>query len=224
MAHAVLLDLDGTLVDTAYLHVLAWQRAFRASGCDVPAARIHRAVGMGADRLVPALVGDDADRRLGDAVRAAWRRELDPLLDTVRPLPGARALLDRLAADGVRVGIASSAPADHLERYLALLGRPDLAGAATTGDDVDASKPAPDIVAGALARAGGAPGVLVGDATWDCLAAGRLGLPTVGVTLGGYARAELAAAGAVAVVDRLEELVDGAVDLAALAAAAAPSA
>jgi beta-phosphoglucomutase-like phosphatase (HAD superfamily) len=95
---ALLLDLDGTLGDTAYLHVVAWQRALTANGFHVPAYRIHRLIGMGGDQFVPALLGDEAEDARGDALRAGWQEQYEPLLGEARALPGASELIER--ADG----------------------------------------------------------------------------------------------------------------------------
>src|SRR3712207_3996434 len=137
------LDVDGTLVDTNYQHALAWYRAFRSLGRTYPVWRIHRLIGMGGDRLVAALGGDDVEERIGDAARDRWTEEFDRLIDEVSPLPGAREMVGELAARGHRVVLASSGKGKHVEHFLDLLGVRDLAEAWTTSDDVESSKPAP---------------------------------------------------------------------------------
>jgi HAD superfamily hydrolase (TIGR01549 family) len=210
---ALLLDIDGTLVDTAYLHALAWQRALSSHHFVVPAYRIHRLIGMGGDQFVSALLGDDVEREQGDALRAAWEEQFEPMRAEVRALPGAAELIVRARDTGWRVVFASSSPADYLEQYLELLGASDLRDWATTSDDVAATKPAPDLIEVALDIAGTRQAVLVGDATHDVRAAARAGIPTVCVLTGGYGAAELREAGALEVLptpgdvsERLAEL------------------
>ena len=203
---ALLLDLDGTLVDSAYLHTLAWKRALSACGFDVPAWRIHRLIGMGGDQFVAALLGERAERDHGDELRSAWEEQYESLRPEVRALPGAARLVSAAGEAGWHVVFASSAPAQHLEQYLGLLGASALRDRATTSDDVDHTKPEPDLIEVALARAGTARGVLVGDSTHDVRAGERAGVRTVCLLTGGYGAAELRAAGAAAVYDTPREL------------------
>ena len=145
-AGAMLLDLDGTLVDTNYHHGIAWYRAFRAHGIVLPLWQIHRHVGMGGDLLVPALVGEERDARDGDSLRTAHGEQYDRLVDEVEPLEGAHDLLATLAERGHELVLASSSQGKYLDRYLDLLDAHELIDAATTSDDVETSKPAPDLV------------------------------------------------------------------------------
>ena len=202
-----LLDLDGTLVDSSYFHAVAWFRAFRAHDLTLPTWRIHRHVGMGGDQLVPALAGDDVEREQGESLRAAWSREWQPLRTEVQPLEGARELLVELRRRGHTVVLASSAQRDDLEHYVRLIDAAELVQASTTADDVDATKPHPDILEAALARvdASGAA-VMVGDSPWDCRAATRIGLPSLGLLTGGFSAAELEEAGAAATFASLVDL------------------
>jgi len=203
----VILDIDGTLVDTNYQHTLAWQRALREHGELVPAWTIHRHIGMGGDQLVAAVAGDAVEERCGDAVRSAEGERYAELIDEVELLPGARALLVALRERGGTVVLASSAKADEVDVYIDKLAARDLIDDWTTSADVEATKPAPDLVRAALDKAGTSDeAVLVGDSVWDCEAAGRAGIPTVGVLTGGFGRAELLEAGAVAVYESVEEL------------------
>ena len=199
LSPGLLLDVDGTLVDSAYLHTLAWQRACSANGFEVAAYRIHRLIGMGGDQFVPALLGEEVELEFGDALRAAWQERYEPMMGEVRPLPGAAELIYRAHDEGWRVIFASSSPAEHLGHYLELLGASGLRDQATTSDDVAKTKPAPDIVAVALEMAGTTAAVLVGDSTHDVRAAARAGIGCVGVLTGGYGEAELHEAGAFAV-------------------------
>jgi HAD superfamily hydrolase (TIGR01549 family) len=203
---AALLDVDGTLVDSNYQHVLAWQRAFREHGVVPGNWRIHRHIGMGGDNLVPALAGDDVEKSAGDEIRAAWRRHVEPMLDDVGAVQGAHELLQALKDRGATVVLASSGPAEHVERWLDLLDARSLADAWTTADDADETKPAPDLLAIAMRKVDAGQAVAVGDSTWDCEAAGRLGIASYALRTGGFSREELGAAGATTVYDDLPAL------------------
>jgi HAD superfamily hydrolase (TIGR01549 family) len=203
----VIFDVDGTLVDTNYHHALAWFQAFARFGVTVPVWRIHRAIGMGGDRLVAHVAGDDAEERLGDAVRDEWKRIYeDTLIEQVRGFDGARELVADVRDRGWRVVLASSGDPAHIERYVDDLDLKDLADAWTTAEDVEDTKPAPDLLHAALDRAGGGPAVLIGDSTWDCAAARNAGLPCVTVLGGGFGAVELREAGAAAVYESLPKL------------------
>ena len=203
---AALLDVDGTLIDSNYQHALAWYRAFRRHGIVLPLWRIHRTVGMGGDQLVPALVGPEVDRERGDAVRDARTELYGELIDEVAPLDGAHELISDLKERGLRAVLASSSPEDELQHYLELLEAKELADAWTTQDDVEATKPAPDLVAAALNKAGTREAVMVGDTRWDIEAARHAGIETVCVITGGWSEQELRDAGAVAVFESVQEL------------------
>jgi HAD superfamily hydrolase (TIGR01549 family) len=205
MAQAALLDVDGTLVDTNYHHALAWWRAFRAHGLTLPLWRIHRHVGMGGDQLVPALV-PNIDDELQEAVEETRGEEYSRLIDEVVALEGAHELIADLKERGVTVVLASSSPLDELERYLDLLGARNVADAWTTKDDVDATKPAPDLVLAALEKAGGGGAVMVGDTPWDVEAARKASVETICLITGGFSEQELRDAGAVVVFESIEEL------------------
>lgn len=203
---AAIVDIDGTLVDSNYQHALAWCRALREVGVSVELWRLHRHVGMGGDQLVSAVAGEEVERRHGDAAREAESRHYAAMIDEVVPLPGATGLLRALARRMRAVVLASSAPAGDAERYVDMVGARGLVTGWTTSDDVAASKPEPDLMRVALEMAGGGPAVVIGDSVWDHLAAGRAGLPSVGVLTGGTGAGELVAAGAAAVHDTLEGL------------------
>ena len=207
MPPAAILDVDGTLVDTNYHHALAWYRAFRQHGITLPLWRLHRHVGMGGDKFVPAVAGADADQRLGDALRERWRTLFDELIGEVSALDGARDLIAALKERGHRVVLASSSIEDHLNHFLDKLDVRELADAWTMKDDVEASKPAPDLVEAALLKAGTRDAVMIGDTVWDCEAARRAGIDTIVVLTGGFSEDELRAAGAVAVFESLDELI-----------------
>jgi HAD superfamily hydrolase (TIGR01549 family) len=206
VARAALLDVDGTLIDANYQHALAWYRAFRRSGIVLPLWRIHRHVGMGGDQLVPALVGEETDERLGDEIRDARDEEYEPLIDEVAPLEGARELIVDLKERGFTAVLASSSPQDEIDHYLELLDAREIADCWTTKDDVEETKPEPDLVHAALEKAGTQDGVMIGDTPWDIEAARKAGLETVCVITGGFCEQELRDAGAAAVFESVEEL------------------
>ena len=202
---AAILDVDGTLVDSNYQHVIAWYRAFRDHDVTPPMWRIHRHIGMGGDQLVAAVAGQALERESGDSIREAETRLYEELIDEVSAFEGARELLDELKRRGHDVVLASSAKQAEVEHYVDLLDARGLADSWTTSADVERTKPAPDLVAVAMQRAGALSAVMVGDSTWDIEAAARAELKTLAVLTGGFSEAELLDAGAVAV---FESLVD----------------
>jgi HAD superfamily hydrolase (TIGR01549 family) len=201
-------DIDGTLVDTNYQHALAWYRAFRSEQITIPIWQIHRAIGIGSDRVVQMLAGEEVARSLGDKLQDAQSPFYDEMLAEVQPMEGAHELLRDLKQAGYRIVLASSATADEAEHYIELLEAGDYVDGYTTSEDVQESKPEPDIVTAALAKAGGSDGVMVGDSTWDCQAATRAGLPCIGVLTGGFSEPELTEAGATVVFDSVAHLRD----------------
>ena len=203
-----ILDVDGTLVDTNYHHAIAWYRAFRSRGATFPLWRIHRHIGMGGDQLVAALAGDEFEAKHGNAVREAEGQRYMDLIGEVGALPGARELVERLKAEGHAVVLASSAKEHEVEHYMDLLDAHDLADSWTTSDDVEKTKPAPDLVEVALRKAENDNGaVMVGDSTFDCEAAKRADVPTLGVLTGGFSEQELLGAGAETVFESPEALL-----------------
>jgi HAD superfamily hydrolase (TIGR01549 family) len=208
------LDVDGTLVDSNYHHALAWWRAFREHGYDVPAFRIHRAIGMGGDRLVAEVAGDRVETASGDDVRDTWEKQYDAVLDEIRPLPGARGLLDDLRERGLQVALASSGIPRHTRHAVDVLGAEDAATTTTTSEDAEESKPDPELLETALDRVDAEHAVMVGDSVWDVRSGHEAGIPVVALLTGGFGRAELEDAGAdlvcedlVEVRARLDELV-----------------
>jgi len=208
---AVLLDIDGTLVDSTYHHALAWHRAFDRYGDPPPLWRVHRTIGMGGDKLVAEVADEETEERLGDQLRDAWQEEYRTLLPEVRPLPGASALVTDIRQAGVRVALASSGEPEFAQHAVDLLGITDDVEVLVTNADVDDSKPDPDLLQVTLSRLDGvASAVLVGDTIYDVQAAARAGLSCLTVRTGGFGTAELDAAGAALVVESVEELRDGA--------------
>jgi HAD superfamily hydrolase (TIGR01509 family) len=205
------LDVDGTLLDSNYQHALAWYRAFRSLGETFPIWRIHRLIGMGGDRLVAALGGDHVEARIGDEARERWVKEADPLMAETALLPGARELIEALKERGHRVVLASSGKPHHVDHALDLLAARDLVDAWTTSEDVESTKPAPDLLHVALEKIGepaDAPSVVVGDSVFDVEAARNAGMPAIVVRSGGFGDDELRDAGAVAIYDTPADLTD----------------
>ena len=196
---AVVLDVDGTLVDSVYHHTFAWTRAFRRAGHPVDTWHIHRHIGMGGDRLVAAVAGQDVEDESGDRIREIWEAEYDAIIDDVGPLDDARRLLAALRDRDLRVALASSSIPKHAERAFDLLDADKYAELTTTAEDADESKPDQELVAVAMERLGTKNACMVGDAVWDVVAASRAGIPTIGLCCGGYGRHELLDAGAVEV-------------------------
>lgn len=208
MAAAVICDIDGTLVDTNYQHALAWFRAFRQNDVTVPIWRIHRTIGMGGDQLVAAVAGDDVESEKGDEIRAAEGPLYMAMIEEVEAFEGASELLADLSERGHPVVLSSSAKAQEVEHYLDLLSARELVVDWTTSDDVDETKPDPDLVEVALQKSGAAEGdgVMLGDSVWDIEAAKRAGIATVGVLTGGYSEGELRDAGAAEVFESVGAL------------------
>jgi HAD superfamily hydrolase (TIGR01549 family) len=208
VARAVLLDLDGTLVDANYHHALAWYRAFRRFEIVLPVWRLHRHIGMGGDQYVAAVAGVDVERRCGDELRDAHASEFEPLRDECEPLEGTRELLAELRRRGRTLVVASSSSKDDLEFFLGKLGGSDVVDGYTTKDDVERTKPHPDPIQAALEQAGTDDAVMLGDSGWDVEAAAKAKLQTVCVLTGGWSEQELHDAGAAAVYESIPQLLE----------------
>ena len=203
MSRGVLFDVDGTLVDTNYLHVIAWWQAFRSQGHDVPMTVLHRTVGQGSDQFVSSILDRDDDK-VADAhsdFYGQWKHQLVAFR-------GAADLLRMTKKAGLSVVLATSASEGEAEHLTAAIDADDAIDIVTTKDDVDASKPDPDIVQTALdkARLRADDAVFVGDTVWDVQAAGRAGVRCVCVLSGGISETELREAGAVAVYRDVAQL------------------
>ena len=202
--NGVLLDLDGTLVDSVYHHITAWDGALRARGYEVPLVAVHHAIGMGSDRLVPHLLG--ASPEDADALSADHKRRFLDVADDLRPTRGAGALLDDLNARGVPHIIATSAGDEEADALLAALGAdpPRVDSSA-----VEHSKPSPELFLAACDELAldAARTIVVGDSPWDAEAAHRMGARIICVRCGGFSDAALLRRGAAVVVDDPRELV-----------------
>ena len=211
MSHGIdvaVVDIDGTLLDSNYHHAVAWSRAFDALlDRHVPVSVIHRHIGMGGDRLVPAVAGDDAEREHGDAIRDRWEEEYDRIIDDTRLFEDARDLLGAVRQAGLKVVLASSSIPKHAARPLDLLDADDLAEDWTTSEDAEESKPDPELLDTALEKVAGGRAVMVGDSVWDVEAAHEQGIPTLCLLTGGSGRDELLGAGALAVYDDCADLL-----------------
>ena len=202
---SVLLDLDGTLVDSVFLHVVTWHRALKEGGHSVPAWKIHEGIGMGSERIVPWLLGrhsDDAEA-LSDAHKKLFLERAGELV----PTPGAQALLEDLRTREIPFLVATSAGGEMAEALLEALGEPDLD--TFNADNVESSKPAPEMLAAALDELGVSAddATMVGDSPWDAEAAERIGVRMLAVRTGGFGDGRLLDAGAAGVVDDPRALV-----------------
>jgi HAD superfamily hydrolase (TIGR01509 family) len=206
---AVLFDIDGTLVDSNYLHVDTWDRALAEAGIPAPVWRIHRSIGMDSKKLLQAVAGDAPDD-VAEGAKEQHGRYYKENADRLRPFAGARDLLRAIDGLGLQVVLATSAPEDELEILRKVLDVDDAVSEATSAGDVGTAKPEPDIIQVALDKAEVAAeeAVIVGDTVWDVEAAGRAGVPAIGVLSGGVSEAELRDAGAVEVYDDVAALLD----------------
>jgi HAD superfamily hydrolase (TIGR01509 family) len=195
----VIFDVDGTLVDSVDEHAEAFRRAFLEFGRDVPFAHVRSQIGKGSDQLIPVFFTDEELEQFGKEL-SEYRSELfkREFMPKLRPFPRVRELVERLRQEGLQVGLASSANGEELAYYIQLCGLEGLIDAETKKDDVERSKPHPDIFAAALEKLGKPDPrrtVVIGDTPYDAIAAGKLGLPTVGVLCGGFPEEDLRTAG-----------------------------
>jgi HAD superfamily hydrolase (TIGR01509 family) len=207
MAVAIL-DVDGTLIDTNYQHALAWFRAFARHEIVLPIWRIHRHIGMGGDQVISALTDERTEQERGEAIRADEKALYGEMIGEVRAMEGAKELIDEVRRRGHRVVLATSAKPEELDCYLDMLDARERADAWTSSEDVESTKPEPDLVHAALEKLGAGPedAVMIGDTPWDVEAAKRAGVGTLAVLTGGFAAEELRDAGALAVYESVAEL------------------
>ena len=198
----VILDVDGTLVESNDAHAWSWRQALLEAGIEAPFQRIRPLIGKGGDKLLPEVSGLAEDtpegKRISERRGKIFKRDYLPRL---RPFARTRELLQRMREEGLKLVVASSAQEEELEDLLEIAGAADLVEHATSADDAEDSKPDPDIVHAALTRSGLAPGevLMLGDTPYDVEAAARCGVRTLALTCGGWREEDLARAGALAV-------------------------
>ena len=187
--HTVLLDIDGTLIDSNDAHARAWVDSLRAHGYIVPFEQVRPLIGMGGDKVLPMLTGLDPDSGEADRI-AATRSELflERELPTLRPTRGARALLEHMLGVGLELTVATSAKEDEVRALLEQAGVSDLIQLASSADDAERSKPDPDIVQAALrlSRSQAAHSAMLGDTPYDVEAAARARVPAIALRCGGW--------------------------------------
>jgi len=203
----IVLDVDGTLVDTNYQHAIAWHRAFHDHGYRVAIWEIHRHIGMGGDQLIESLLGEEGENESGDDLRDAHSEAYSKLIGEAEAMEGASELIADLDDAGATVILASSAQQDELDHYVELLGAGERIAGAISAADAERTKPHPELVETALDRYGsGGPALMIGDSTWDVKAARAAEVPTLALLTGGFSEAELREAGAVEVKRSLAAL------------------
>ena len=195
---AAIFDMDGTLLDSVDLHALAWQEALLKFGHDVSFEQARSQIGKGGDKLLPVFLSADEQRDHGEELEL-WRsnRFKVEYLPLVRPFSAVPDLLRRVRDSGVQIAVASSAKMDELDKYLDIAGIADLVDLTTSSDDVEESKPAPDIFETVLKKLeiDGSKAVAIGDTPYDAEAAGKAKIATIGVLCGGFTESSLRQAG-----------------------------
>ena len=208
MVRVVILDVDGTLMDTNYQHTEAWARALAEMGRPVPRAEVHRRIGKGSDLLISEFVDDEAAAERVDELHAEIYMDLQQY---AQPLPGAKELISSLSDDGYEVWLVTSATPQELEKHLEKIEADGRLADVVNSSDVEHSKPAPDVFELALEKAGARPNetIAVGDSVWDVEAARKAGVRTVAVLTGGaFGAEELKEAGAIGVYGDCADLLD----------------
>jgi HAD superfamily hydrolase (TIGR01549 family) len=203
----VILDVDGTLVDSNDAHARSWVEALAEAGIDVPYERVRSLIGMGSDKLLPAAAGIDAESAQGKKVSACRQELFKARLPSLRPFPAVKEMLERLRHHGLSLVVASSAKKDELRALLKLCGADQLIEDHTSADDAESSKPDPDIVQAALDDLELSPDmvVMIGDTPYDLEAARRAGIPCIAFRCGGWTDSQLS--GALAIYDDPADLL-----------------
>jgi HAD superfamily hydrolase (TIGR01509 family) len=206
---AVFFDIDGTLIDSNYLHIEAWERAFADLDVPVDAWRLHRSIGMDAGKLLEALIPEGQPDEIADKAKELHSKYYEELVPRLRAFEGGRELVKELAGRGLSVVLATSAPEEELKHLRAVLDLEPVLAEITSGEDVETAKPDPGIVEVALKKAGAEKSntIMIGDAVWDVESATTAGVSCIGVLTGGISRAELLEAGAIAVYDDVAQIL-----------------
>lgn len=210
---AVIFDIDGTLLDSVDLHAQAWVDAFAHFGVTVSHDKARSQIGKGGDQLLPVFLDAERVEREGEAIEA-YRSDLfkRDYLPKVKPFPGVRALFQHLKGEGITLALASSGKGSEVAHYQSLLEIEDLTDVVVSSDDVERSKPFPDIFQAALTKLAPLSAeavIVIGDTPYDAEAANKAGLRTVGVLCGGFPEAGLSAAGCIALYRDPQDLLDG---------------
>jgi phosphoglycolate phosphatase-like HAD superfamily hydrolase len=202
MPHVAIFDVDGTLVDSVDLHAQAWQEAFGRFGHPISFQEVRSQIGKGGDQLIPFFLSKTDQDNHGEELEV-WRGNhfKENYLPLVRPFSAVPELMRRVRAEGLKIGIASSANESELNVYLAVAGITNLIDVAVSGDEVEKSKPSPDVFQVALRKMGAEPtgAMAVGDTPYDAAAAGKAGIPTIGFLSGGFREGDLRQSGCVAI-------------------------
>ena len=211
MIKAVLSDIDGTLVESNWLHAAAWRDAFAALGIQLELEQVRRQIGKGGDELVPVFVPWWKRKTVEEPLKA-YRKFVfqSEYLPQVKAFPRVRELFQRFRKAGMKVALASSSEKDDLKVYESIASISDLLDGETSADDADRAKPHPDIFQATLEKLGvkASHALALGDTPYDAEAAGKANVWTVGVMTGGWSEKELMDAGCVEVWKDVGELLD----------------
>ena len=212
MIKAIIFDLDGTLVDSVEYHAEAWVKAFKEYGYDFSHETLSQQIGKGSEFIVGDLLSSEEAEKLHSDI-AQYRKQYyqDNLLEKVRPFPKVKELFEAIKADGIRIVLASSARKETIEHYKQLLEIEDLIEGATSTDEVEKSKPEPDIFRTALDKLDGVSAdevIVVGDSPYDAIAAKKIDITTIGLLGGGFSEDTLKEAGCVAIYKDPADLLD----------------
>ena len=212
MIKAIIFDLDGTLVDSVDYHAQAWVKAFKEYGYDIPFEKVRQEIGKDSKFLIEDLLpAEEAQKHKSDLADYHDKYYQDNFLEKVQPFPQVKELFEAIKKDGIKTILASSAKKEMVEHYKKLLDIKDLVDGATSTDDVDKSKPEPQIFQSALEKLGDLSTeevIAVGDSPYDAIAASKISLRTIGVLAGGFERETLTQAGCVAIYQDPADLLD----------------
>jgi HAD superfamily hydrolase (TIGR01509 family) len=209
---AAIFDIDGTLVDSVDLHAKAWQEAFAKYGHNIAFDDVRQQIGKGGDQLLPVFLTREEQEKYGKKLED-YRGQLfkEKYMPLVKPFPRVRELLQKVKQDGKQIALASSAKSDEIQTYKRIANIGDLVEEQTSSEDAERSKPHPDIFQAALERLGNvspSEAITIGDSPYDCIAAGKLGIISIGVLSGGFPEEQLRKAGASAIYKDCADLLN----------------